>query len=69
MGGSNIISSARVSLALLQLIGGARVVADFRNDDQILLVRSDSSGWFSLSVFPISYVVGVGCSSLLFSVI
>ena len=41
----------------------------FRNDDQILLVRRDSSGWFSLSVVPISYVVGVGCSSLLFLVL
>jgi hypothetical protein len=53
---------------LLQLLVCARVVY-FRNDDQILLVRRDSSGWFSLSVVPISYVVGVGCSSLLFSVI
>jgi len=52
---------------LLQLLVCARVVY-FRNDDQILLVRRDSSGWFSLSVVPISYVVGVGCSSLLFSV-
>jgi len=38
----------------------ARVVVYFRNDDQILLVRRDSCGWFSLSVVPISYVVGVG---------
>jgi len=51
---------------LLRLLGGARVVIYFRNDDQMLLVRSDSSGWFSLSVVPISYVVGVGCLSLLF---
>ena len=40
-----------------------RVVVYFRNDDQILLVERDSSGWFSLSVVPISYVVGVDCSS------
>jgi len=45
---------------LLQFLGGARVVVYFRNDDQILLVRRDSSGWFSFPV-PISYVVGVGC--------
>ena len=35
----------------------------FRNDVQILLVRVDLSGWFSLSVVPFSYVVGVGCST------
>ena len=58
-----------MSLTLLQLLGVARVVAYLRNGDQILLVRRDSSGWFSLSVVPISCVVGVGCSSLLFSVI
>ena len=34
----------------------------FRNDVQILLVRVDLSGWFSLSVVPFSYVVRVGCS-------
>ena len=34
----------------------------FRNDVQILLVRADLSGWFSLSVVPFSYVIGVGCS-------
>jgi len=54
---------------LLQLLGVARVAVYFRNGDQILLVRRDSSGWFSLCVVPISYVVGVGCSSLLFSVL
>jgi len=48
---------------------GTRVVLYFRNDNQILLIRKDSSGWFSLSVVPISYVVGVGCSSLLFTMI
>jgi len=58
-----------VSLTLLQLLGGARVAVYFRNDDQILLVQRDSSGWFSLSVVPISYVVGVGSSSLLFFVL
>ena len=58
-----------MSRTLLQLLGGARVVVYFRNDDQILLVLKDSSGLFSLSVVPISYVVGVGCSSLLLSVI
>jgi hypothetical protein len=58
-----------VSRTLLQLLGGARVVVYFRNDDQILLVLKDSSGLFSLSFVPISYVVGVGCSSLLLSVI
>jgi len=47
---------------------GARVVY-FGSDGQILPVRRESSGWFSLSVVPISYVVGVGCSSLLFSMI
>jgi len=35
----------------------------FRNDVQILLVQVDLSSWFSLSVVPISYVVGVGCST------
>ena len=30
-----------------------------RNDVQILLVRVDLSGWFSLSVVPFSYIVGV----------
>jgi len=54
---------------LLQLLVGARVVVYFGNDDQIMPVRRDSSGWFSLSVVPISYVVGFGCSSLLFSMI
>ena len=54
---------------LLQLLWGARVVAYFRNDDQVLPVWRDLSGWFSLSVVPISYVVGFGHSSLLFSVI
>jgi len=34
----------------------------FRNV-QILLVRVDLSGWFSLSVVPFSYAVGVGCST------
>ena len=58
-----------MSRTLLQLLGGARVVVYFRNDDQILLVLKDSSGLFSLSVVPISHVVGVGCSSLLLSVI
>jgi len=53
---------------LLQLLGGAHVVY-FRNDDQLLLVRSDSSGRFSLSVVPISYVIGIRCSSLLFLVL
>ena len=48
---------------------GARVVVYFRNDDQMLLLRRDLAGWFSLSVIPISYVVGVGCSSLLFLVL
>ena len=33
----------------------------FRNFIQILLVRMDSSGWFSRSVFTISYIVSVGC--------
>jgi len=47
----------------IKLLGGARVVVSFRNDVQVLLVRRDSSGWFSLFV-PISYVVGVSCSSL-----
>ena len=55
--GHSVFSSAGVSLALLQLLGGARVVMYFRHDDQILLVRRYSSGWFSLSVVPISYVV------------
>jgi len=54
---------------LLQLLRGARVVVYFRNDDQILLIRRDSSGWFSLPVVPIGYVVWVGCSSLLFTMI
>ena len=66
--GSTILSSAGVSLVLLQLLVGARVFVRFGNDDQLLPVRRDSSGWFSLSVVPISYVVGVGCSSLLFSI-
>ena len=35
----------------------------FRNDVQILLVQVDLSDWFSLSVVPFSYVVGVGCST------
>ena len=35
----------------------------FRNDVQILLVRVNMSGWFSRSVVPFSYVVGVGCST------
>jgi hypothetical protein len=52
---------------LLQLLWGTRVDVCFRNDDQILLIRRDSSGWFSLSVVPICYVVGVGSSSLLFT--
>jgi len=54
---------------LLQFVGGSRVVVYFLNDDQMLLVRRDSSGWFSLSLVPNSYVVGVGSSSLLFSMI
>ena len=53
---------------LLQLLGGARVVTYFRNDSQILLIIRDSSGRFSLSLVPVSYVVVVGCSSLLFAV-
>jgi hypothetical protein len=52
---------------LLQLLGSPRVVVYFRNDDQLLLVRLDSSGWFTLSVVPVSYVVGVVRSSLLFT--
>jgi len=68
MWGSKILSTTRTSLTLLQLLGGVHVVIHFRNDDQILLVLRDSSGWFSLSVILISYVVGVGCSSLLFLV-
>ena len=35
----------------------------FRNGVQILLVQVDLSGWFSLSVVPFNYVVGVGCST------
>jgi len=54
---------------LLQLLVGAGVVVYFGNLDQILLVRMDSSRWFSLSIIPINYVVGVGSSSLLFSMI
>jgi len=54
---------------LLQLVGGSRDVVYFLNDDQILAVRRDSPGWFSLSVVPISYVIGVGSPSLLFSMI
>ena len=57
-----------MSSLLLQLLLVAPVIY-FLNDDQILLVRRDSSGWLSLSVVPISYVLGVGCSSLLFSMI
>jgi len=53
---------------LLQLLWDARIVTYFRHDDQLLLVRMDSSGWFSLPVVPVSYVIGVGCSSLLFMV-
>jgi len=54
---------------LLQFLVGACVVIYFGNNDQILLFRRNSSGWFSLSVVLISYVVGVGCSSLLFLVL
>jgi len=54
---------------LLQLLGSPRVVVYFQNDDHILLVRRDPSGWFSLFVVPIGYVAGVGCSSLLFLVL
>jgi hypothetical protein len=43
---------------LLQLLRGSRVVVYFRNDDQILLVRRDLSGWLTLSVVPFSYVIG-----------
>ena len=59
-----VLSFAGVSLMLLQLLGGAHVVVYFRNDDEILLDQRDSSGWFSLPVVPIGYVVGVGSSSL-----
>jgi len=41
----------------------------FRNDVQIPLVRVDLSAWFSLSVVPFSYVVGVVVPSLFCSVI
>ena len=61
-----IIAHQGESYVITASRGGARVLLYFRNDDQVLLVRRDSSGWFSLSVIPISYVVGVGCSSLLF---
>jgi len=45
MCGSDILSSAGVSLMLLQLLGGARVVVYFRNDDQIgsVLTRTTPS--------------------------
>jgi hypothetical protein len=69
MWGSKILSSTETCLTLLQLLRGVRVVVYFRNDDQILLVLRDSSCWFSLSVILISYVVGVGCSSLLLLVL
>jgi len=51
---------------LLQLVVGARVVLYSGNDDQLLPFQRDSSGWFSLSVVQIGYVVGFGCSSVLF---
>jgi len=41
----------------------------FRNDVQILLVRVDLCGWFSLSAVPFSYVVGLVVPPLFCSVI
>ena len=54
---------------LLEILGGARVVVYFRNDNQILLVRGASTGWFSFSVVPISYVVGIGCKQILIYIV
>jgi len=50
---------------LLQILVVAPVCC--LNGDQILSVWRESSGRFSLSFVPISYVVRFGSSSLLFS--
>ena len=61
--GIDLLSFAGVSLCRYSFSRLAVLSYIFGNDVQILLVRVDLSGWFSLSVLPFSYVVGVGCST------